>query len=378
MQSSKRPTTASSLSTGLPQLIPPLLNAIETEKDFPEDVFQAQICLGWIHWTIKEPSLALSRLPANVAESFEKLRHSIGTLAGWTYICLVKGAYIRGEGFCLKEWKILILERLTSATGASQEIVGTPLDVFKTYKAVLPYVSTVTSTSAGGREEQQWTERVLMQYCTLAERHSRPQDEKTVRVMAPETSLAPFRAWANFWEGKAGQESSRFDGVELDKNLQRRHVWQAYYNVISDILQSGRAYPSASAKVPDGPEANLRLQQSVELRRVEATYEGILLKEVRFPEANRTNAEVENWVEQVMANWRVLCGPEWEDEDLGQGGQNATGRNVLDVSQSLTSKFISLECFGRLSRYLRFSIEQQPKHSTLHLFYAICLQFIHP
>jgi hypothetical protein len=38
----------------------------------------------------------------------------------------------------------------------------------------------------------------------------------------------------------------------------------------------------------------------------------------------------------VISNWEVLCGPEWQDSDLGEGGQNAVSRNVLDVSSTTT------------------------------------------
>ena len=96
-QSSSRPTTSSSLSTtGLPQLIPSLLTAAENEKAFHEDAFQARVCLGWLHWTINEPSLAVSRLPAAFAQVFDQLTRSGPVLAGWTHVCIIKGAYIRG------------------------------------------------------------------------------------------------------------------------------------------------------------------------------------------------------------------------------------------------------------------------------------------
>jgi hypothetical protein len=97
-QSSRRPTTSSSLSTtGLPQLIPSLLTAADNEKAFHEDAFQARVCLGWLHWTINEPSLAVSRLPAAFAQVFDRLTREGATLTRWTHVCIVKGAYIRGQ-----------------------------------------------------------------------------------------------------------------------------------------------------------------------------------------------------------------------------------------------------------------------------------------
>lgn len=76
-----------------------------------------------------------------------------------------------------------------------------------------------------------------------------------------------------------------------------------------------------------------KLEQSVELKKVETTYESILMKEVKFPRADQANAQIESWVDQVMANWRTMCGSTWQEEDL-RGGRLALGRSVLDVGRS--------------------------------------------
>jgi hypothetical protein len=65
---------------------------------------------------------------------------------------------------------------------------------------------------------------------------------------------------------------------------------------------------------------------------VEAIYEGLILKDTHFPKACENNDEIEQWIEAVMSNWRILCGPSWRDEELGEGGKGAVGRGVLDVS----------------------------------------------
>jgi hypothetical protein len=106
----------------------------------------------------------------------------------------------------------------------------------------------------------------------------------------------------------------------------------------------------------DGPE---RPQLAGELRRIEAICENNLLREVKFPTASSNNSEVEEWVEQVIRNWEVLCGPHWQDQDLGEGGQNTVGRNVLDVS---ANQVIHLRVFADVSLNLRSCIVQQPKH----------------
>lgn len=77
--------------------MPEILTALKYGNPTPEDTFQAEVCLSWLHWTIGEPSLALSRLPTHL----EQIPHTLGqngeTLAGWTHVCIVKGAYIRGQ-----------------------------------------------------------------------------------------------------------------------------------------------------------------------------------------------------------------------------------------------------------------------------------------
>ena len=94
----KRPSTnaASPTPSNLSGQIPALLTAIENEKTFLEDALEAQVCLGSIHWSIGEPSLALSRIPSDISQKNERLAEEGRTLRGWTHVCIIKGAYIRG------------------------------------------------------------------------------------------------------------------------------------------------------------------------------------------------------------------------------------------------------------------------------------------
>ena len=98
-------------------------------------------------------------------------------------------------------------------------------------------------------------------------------------------------------------------------------TWGYYYNTLSVLLQR-----ETTQHVFDS-----RLQQGIELKKVEASYESILLKETKFPRADQANSQIESWVDQVMANWRIMCGHTWQDEDLGEGGKAALGRGVLEV-----------------------------------------------
>ena len=86
------PASANTLS----QLVPSLQAAAEKEKTFKEDVFQAQICSGWIYSVIGDHTLALSTLPSAFDRVSDRLSRDGGITARWTLVCIVKGAYLRG------------------------------------------------------------------------------------------------------------------------------------------------------------------------------------------------------------------------------------------------------------------------------------------
>lgn len=140
-----------------------------------------------------------------------------------------------------------------------------------------------------------------------------------------EIALQLFRLWSTHPAVKHNLTSSNASDADPSDQLPRTSIWKAYYKLLTTILQDGLPYIAPS----DGPN---RPQLANELRRVESICEGSLLRESKFPTATANNFEIEEWVEQVISNWQVLCGPRWQDQDLGEGGQNAVGRNVLDVS----------------------------------------------
>lgn len=80
----------------LPELIPALLTTIENNDGTPEDILQAQVCLGWIHWALSEPALAAGRLPKDFAATVDEMTAGGQAPSGWTEVCLVKGCYIKG------------------------------------------------------------------------------------------------------------------------------------------------------------------------------------------------------------------------------------------------------------------------------------------
>jgi hypothetical protein len=183
-------------------------------------------------------------------------------------------------------------------------------------------------------EYQLWAERLLTRSCTLASKFK--YTEVPIDDISPELYLAPFRTWAKFWE------STPVHSIEPTTAAERRHIWRAYYELISDLLQHGYNYPFSpdnqdivkdSLRTFDQQVRNkARLQQSAEIERAESAYERLLLKEVPFPEASKVNTEVIEWAELIMTNWRILCGPAWQDDNFAQGGQERVSRNVLEVS----------------------------------------------
>jgi hypothetical protein len=145
-----------------------------------------------------------------------------------------------------------------------------------------------------------------------------------------ETALKAFRLWSGHPHIKdrdiAGGQRAIQSGSAHNTDSQSS-IWTAYYRILSLILQYGLSYYPLSKGSP-------RRQLATEIRRVETVCESVLLRETKFPLASANNPQVEAWAEDVISNWEVLCGPSWRDDDLGEGGQDAISRNVLDVSNS--------------------------------------------
>ena len=198
----------------------------------------------------------------------------------------------------------------------------------RTYASMLPYILNLPTTFSSVPEHQLWTEKLLARYCILASRHvilnaERPEELlSSTSLIAPGSILSPFRAYANLYDA---QKTTADNDMAMDGGSSHGRTWKAYYDAVSIMVQNGIVQPVFKS----------RLQQGVELKSVEAFYQATLLKEVKFPRADQANSQIESWVDQVMANWRVMCGPKWLDEDLGEGGKAALGHGVLDVRLSV-------------------------------------------
>jgi hypothetical protein len=158
-----------------------------------------------------------------------------------------------------------------------------------------------------------------------------------------ETALLSFRLWAKLQESAysaapAAAAAAAAGGNGLARTERpRRHVWKAYFNLLSIILSRGLHYPSpVAARESLGREGafeglGTRMQLFVELQRVQGNYERLLQREVYFPKAEEYNQEIDEWVGTVMQNWRVLHGSRWLTGALAEGGRAELGRGVLEV-----------------------------------------------
>jgi hypothetical protein len=95
--STQRPSTAASTAShGLSHIIPSLLSTIEGEGELSQDAFQANVCLGWLHYVLDEPGLAVARLPKDIGASATRFSQEGSSLSGWTRVCVIKGTYLKG------------------------------------------------------------------------------------------------------------------------------------------------------------------------------------------------------------------------------------------------------------------------------------------
>ncbi|KAF1831220.1 hypothetical protein BDW02DRAFT_572268 [Decorospora gaudefroyi] len=312
--STQRPSTAASTpSNGLSQMIPSLLTAIEEQSTGRQEAFQATVCLGWLHYVLDEPGLAVARLPKDFGAVATQLSGEGATLSAWSRVCLIKGTYLKGSA----------LEK----TGAVHEAATT-------YASLLSWLSMATTPSTESVQFKMWAEHCLVRLCQLSD-----QSCSTGERIGALQALHTYRYWAKFWDATA--KSGGSDTVNAARY--RRLAWKAYYDSLSFILRHDLAYepdaaPATREKPPLHSQSDIRLRQRAELKRVEVVYENLLIKETQFPKASETNHEVEAWVDSVMDNWRLLCGPTWSDDDLGEGGKEGVARGILDILYRAATK----------------------------------------
>ncbi|KAL9639740.1 MAG: hypothetical protein Q9164_000752 [Protoblastenia rupestris] len=260
--------------------------------------------------TLGNQGAALAALPQDLSTAPERLSKEGGITAQWTHVSIVKGAYIRGVALEDDDKK--------------EEAVHS-------YESMLSYLSDAQTTSGQPPEYRLWSERLLARHCMLVDRYTNVHCRTPYpplangRPLEPTSILKPYRAWANFWDEDNPRMMGQLSSIDVGNGSLRTRIWKGYYDAISTMVQQQTLVPVFESKP----------HQVQELKKVEATYENFLLKEVRFPKADQATPEIESWVDQVMANWQALLGPDCKEDDLGSGGKAALGRGVLDVSQIL-------------------------------------------
>ncbi|KAF4762838.1 hypothetical protein HAV15_000811 [Penicillium sp. str.  len=299
----------SSSSPNLAELIPALLMTIENNDGSPQELLQAQVCLGWIHWALNEPGLSAARLPKDFAATLDSLASGGEQPTSWTEVCLVKGCYIKAT---------------------AQSTAADVNETLETFASLTPWLSGGKLASITTPQFLKWSESLLGNGALLASievtKHTTYSDPRHADI-----ALQLLRLWVAHPAVKQGGSATNPSSVDSFSLAPRASVWTAYYRFLTAVLQGGLTYTGPN----DGPD---RPQLCSELRRVETIYERNLLSEVMFPTASSQNSQVEEWVEQVIRNWQVLCGPEWQDSDVGEGGQDAVGRGVLEILYRAATK----------------------------------------
>lgn len=217
-----------------------------------------------------------------------------------------------------------VVQCANTCIAASQRMVSDAGDALETLESVTPWLNNhLQGSTLSNPQFLYWSEKLLAEGASItaedALRDIAATDAQTVT-----TALGFLRMWASHPNSKQATASQTVHTNNSTEAVLRSSLWKSYYQLLTAILRHGVPYSPST----NGPE---RPQLASEIRRVEAVYEANLLRETKFPSANSSNPQVEEWVEEVISNWQVLGGPDWTDEELGEGGQNAVGRNVLDV-----------------------------------------------
>lgn len=306
------PTTAVSTSElDTARLLPKLLQVIDAEHAYPQDKFQGQVCAGWVHWTVGEYDRVPARLPTDHEQERLQLDQPDG-VSEWTRVCALKATYLRA--YCLSR---------------SNKTVEA-LDVFR---GALSSLFHVWTGQKGRAQLQFWAELLLTEYCMLQAQALETGDKS----LEDDDSLAPFRAWAKYWEVTRTQGAPLVGGQGFRGAVPRRRVWYEYYAAISSILQQDLPLPTGHVGSP-ATHSSTRNQLQIELKKVEAAYEALLLSETTFPRADEEREEVESFVAAVMKNWNISVGRGWHQNDLGPGGKDGLSRGVLDILYRAATK----------------------------------------
>ena len=182
---------------------------------------------------------------------------------------------------------------------------------------MLPYLSKTDLGYMKTPEHRRWTLRLLGTFCALAYSHVllyKNHPDQLISVSSPFSPteiLVPFRAFANHCQ-------------QNPKLPTEFCIWQDYFQILSFFLHHGIMQPIFESK----------RHQASATRKIQALCKVKLKEDLSFPAADEKTLQIDVWVDQVMTNWRILTGPTWKAEDLGEGGRIALTEQVTDVGNS--------------------------------------------
>lgn len=307
---SSRPSIAETAqSLDVASRIPNLENAIDAESHNKQDVFQARVCVGWLHWVVADYGQALNSLPDSLDSIGLENRDS---LTEWTSVCAMKSSYLKAN--CLMR-------------GNHRQAA------LASFQAGLPSLDRVWNGQPLHSQLKYWSELFLTEYCMLTSESIRDGQNSASK----QSSVACFRAWARYWEAMAAPVAGGYGFKGTITSVPRRTIWSEYYQALSKYVIRDETYPPANLGKASA-DTPARTQLRMELKRVEASYEKLLLSETSFPRANEERTEVEQFIRQVMSNWSILCGRGWSEFDLGQGGRAGISRGVLETLYRAATK----------------------------------------
>ncbi|KEF60562.1 uncharacterized protein A1O9_02123 [Exophiala aquamarina CBS 119918] len=294
----RRPGTSESTKPSL-QSVSALQAEIKPSEHPDEETLQGQSCLLWARWIgYHQKETASSTL------TFDPARAAADANSTWTKICVVKAAYIQGM--------------LLSQEGLGKQ--GNDV-----YQTILPWLDSNRSLVVSTPQLLYWAQQLLGQ---VALGNRAPDDSALDFDGSSNFRLQAFRHWAVLTVKSKPVSSLAYGNAR--GHLSSLTMWRTYYRFMSGILHQR---PGAGQNV-----AISRSELAVELRRVETSYESELLRNAHFPKAIESNKPVEDWVEEVVGNWLILCGSNWTESDLGDGGRNSVGRNVLEILYRAATK----------------------------------------
>lgn len=219
-------------------------------------------------------------------------------------------------------------------TGMSYENSREYILAAQTYRSMIGYLSHVIELPSQCSELRRWSEELLCHICIF---FSTDVPDKPAGLGE---AMAGFHLLSKQLDRQGWQPLS--SQVTFAQHSPKA-VWRAYYEALSALVRDDKVYhPAPSDHRSEGSESQgflekddytvSRIKQWADLRRVGVNYETLLLQDTLFPKAGETSPEVTSWIDLVLANWNILCGPRWTNEELGAGGKVVVGRNTLDVS----------------------------------------------